>query len=182
MTVKPNPSRHCSRILVLELRLAKAHRDKSGGKRMYDCKVDWTQLLNLPWEHFYDGILSRFPMGSRYSTLRSIRSTQTTQLREAVRFDRTSALGSDLCTSLSYGVRLNLNSELHSWRALTIFLHLVRIMTTNITSDPTSPYPLPNPFTPLAFLPPVAAKQVQAQAYVSVAVFSVSCWHNRIHI
>jgi hypothetical protein len=48
-------------------------------------------------------------------------------------------------------------------------------MTTNLTSNliAASP-PLPNPFTPLAFLPPVFAGQAQASAYISVAVLSVS--------
>ena len=50
-------------------------------------------------------------------------------------------------------------------------------MTTNITL-------LPNPFTPLAFLPPVRAGQVQATAYISVGVLSVSfsTYHNTVHV
>jgi hypothetical protein len=34
--------------------------------------------------------------------------------------------------------------------------------------------PLPNPFTPLAFLPPVLANQLQASIYIAIASLSVS--------
>jgi hypothetical protein len=47
---------------------------------------------------------------------------------------------------------------------------LPNAMATNSTLPP-----LPNPFTPMAFLPPTLAAQLQADIYLNVACMAVSC-------